>query len=258
MAARVVATLCRQCLSLSPRVLARRTITRLPLSQQRPILGYVRLFGGCTKECCAENPPRCWKCDAELSTCGHSKFFCRECEVIQAPEKDATYFELFSSPETFDINTTQLSDVYRQLQFKLHPDRFSKCTQEEQNLSAIQSSLVNKAYNTLLNPLKRGIYLLSIHGISIEEEDSLSSQEFLMEIMEINERLESAAKLQTLQDIETEIKLCIKKSTDEVAHAFDEGNYIAAKDALIKLRYYTNIEKQAKDRKMSMELSGEH
>jgi hypothetical protein len=32
--------------------------------------------------------------------------------------------------------------------------------QEEQNLSSLQSSMVNKAYSTILNPLSRGIYLV--------------------------------------------------------------------------------------------------
>lgn len=50
------------------------------------------------------------------------------------------------------------------------------------------------------------LWQLKLHDISIEEEDSISSPEFLMEIMEINEQLEIAANLQAIQDIETGIK----------------------------------------------------
>lgn len=32
---------------------------------------------------------------------------------------------IFSSPKTFDVDTVQLNDKYKELQWKLHPDKFS-------------------------------------------------------------------------------------------------------------------------------------
>lgn len=41
--------------------------------------------------------------------------------------------------------------------------------QPERELSAELSSLVNKAYQTLLDDHKRGVYLLKLHGMQIAE-----------------------------------------------------------------------------------------
>lgn len=64
--------------------------------------------------------------------------------------------------------------------------------QREKDLSESLSSLVNKAYSTLLNPLDRGIYMLKLHNVSIPEETTSLGPEFLMEIMELNEEIEEA------------------------------------------------------------------
>lgn len=55
------------------------------------------------------------------------------------------------------------------------------------------SSLINKAYNTLSNPLERGLYMLSLNNVSIPEGTTSLEPEFLMEIMERNERVEEAS-----------------------------------------------------------------
>lgn len=72
-----------------------RTTLKLPTSHGRPLLLAVRSMAGCTNECCKDNHHvlKCWKCNA-VHVHGHPEFFCRECEVIQPPEQDATYFEI--------------------------------------------------------------------------------------------------------------------------------------------------------------------
>lgn len=66
--------------------------------------------------------------------------------------------------------------------------------QEEKQISEELSSLVNKAYSTLLDPLNRGLYMLKLHNITIPEGTTSVDPEFLMDIMEINEEVESASK----------------------------------------------------------------
>ena len=41
--------------------------------------------------------------------------------------------------------------------------------QDEQDLAARESSLINQAYRTLKDPLKRSIYLLELAGHPLEE-----------------------------------------------------------------------------------------
>lgn len=73
--------------------------------------------------------------------------------------------------------------------------------QDEQVLSEEYSSLVNKAYATLLNPLDRGLYLLNLEGISIEEEAVTMDAEMLMYIMEKNEEVEEADSEQAFSEL---------------------------------------------------------
>jgi len=46
----------------------------------------------------------------------------------------------------------------------------------------------------LAHPLKRGLYMLQLKGISIPEGTTSLNPEFLMEIMERNEEIENAIK----------------------------------------------------------------
>lgn len=60
----------------------------------------------------------------------------------------------------------------------------------ELDYAQLQSSVINKAYNTLKNPLTRAQYILEQNGYKINESDSLSDPELLMEVMEFREELE--------------------------------------------------------------------
>jgi molecular chaperone HscB len=64
--------------------------------------------------------------------------------------------------------------------------------QEEREVSEQYSALVNKAYSTLLQPLARGLYMLHLHGVNLEEGTTESDPQFLAEIMETNEELTEA------------------------------------------------------------------
>lgn len=61
--------------------------------------------------------------------------------------------------------------------------------QQEQEYADQQSTAVNKAYDALLKPVPRALYLLKLNGLSLEEKDIQLDGEFLMDIMEINEEI---------------------------------------------------------------------
>lgn len=97
------------------------------------------------------------------------------------------YFDLFGVQKDARINMKELTKRFRNVQSQIHPDKFSRKSEEEQNLSSEWSSLVNKAYRTLQDPLARGEYLLSLRGIKLSENITMDNPEFLMEMMEKNE-----------------------------------------------------------------------
>lgn len=61
--------------------------------------------------------------------------------------------------------------------------------QIEQEYADQQSTLVNKAYDALLKPVPRALYMLKLHGLSLEEKDIQLAGEFLMDVMDINEEI---------------------------------------------------------------------
>lgn len=155
--------------------------------------------------CTAPVTQSCWNCRRALDQT--PAFFCMLCKVVQAPVEGVSYFQIMDCDYTFALDTQKLQKRYFQLQRSLHPDNFSQKSETEQEYSQRQSALVNKAYWTLLKPLSRGLYMLELQGLRIEEgTDSGADSEFLMELMEINEALDAAPTPKEANEIGRETK----------------------------------------------------
>jgi len=82
----------------------------------------------------------------------------------------STYFTLFSLPEHLHIDLAALEKTFYALSRKLHPDRFASKPQAEQDAALAAASDLNDAYRTLRDPIARTEYLLSLHGVQMEEQ----------------------------------------------------------------------------------------
>lgn len=181
----------------------------------------------------------CWNCKALITSA--IEFFCPSCNIIQRPLKKTTYFEIMDSPKTFDVDTVQLNDKYKELQWKLHPDKFSDVSEEEKKISEEQSSRVNEAYVTLLKPLSRGLYLLNLHGERVTESEATSTDgEFLAAIMEKYEQISSSSE-ERLEEIQKENNEHLEKCIQDISDAFAQGDIQTARQEVIKLNYYNNV-----------------
>lgn len=98
------------------------------------------------------------------------------------------YFEIFNLPEKFDIDLVLLQDNYREIQKKIHPDKFTTSTENEKIQSMIKSTQVNDAYLTMKLPLKRAHYLISLHH---KNKKIILPPDFLIQQMEWEEYFES-------------------------------------------------------------------
>jgi molecular chaperone HscB len=105
----------------------------------------------------------------------------------------SNYFELFGLPQTYQLDTTALSERYRQLQRVIHPDRFAHASDQEKRLSMQGAARINEAYQTLKDPIGRARYILALQGVNTEGQGRTSQDpEFLMEQMELREELAAA------------------------------------------------------------------
>ncbi|XP_053938036.1 iron-sulfur cluster co-chaperone protein HscB [Cuculus canorus] len=195
--------------------------------------------------------PRCWSCGRGLPGAEGPPRFCPGCRALQPPAPRPDLFRLLQCDRAFRIDTDLLRRRFRSLQRALHPDRFGQRPPEEQRYSEQHSSLINKAYQTLLHPLSRGLYLLEVNGVEpAQETDCDADSEFLMEIMEINEKLAESKNEAILEEIETLIKVKQEELTKAVAAAFEQDDFQEAKKLLAKMKYFANLEDKLKNKKI--------
>uniref|UniRef100_A0A1A8CLN3 Iron-sulfur cluster co-chaperone protein HscB n=2 Tax=Nothobranchius kadleci TaxID=1051664 RepID=A0A1A8CLN3_NOTKA len=201
-----------------------------------------------SKSCCTSQiKPHCWNCKRLLEKT--STFFCKSCQAIQPPEEGTTYFKIMDCDYTFTLDTHKLQTRYLQLQRSLHPDNFSQKSVKEQGFSEHQSALVNKAYTTLLKPLSRGLYMLELEGVPLEEgTDSHADSDFLLELMEVNEALDEAQTPEEASKIGECMKGKLADLTEQIDAALHKGELHAARALLTKMKYYTNIEEKVKEK----------
>jgi len=62
---------------------------------------------------------------------------------------------------------------------EFHPDRHASSDEEVKTEMAEKATDVTRAYNTIGDPLSRALYLLELHGASLEESDNVSSMQAL-------------------------------------------------------------------------------
>ena len=61
--------------------------------------------------------------------------------------------------------------------------------------------MLNTAYKTLLSPVLRAQYILTLEGFPPSEVDKFSDPEFIMEVMEMREELEEVQTEEALEQI---------------------------------------------------------
>jgi molecular chaperone HscB len=113
-------------------------------------------------------PVACWSCSVAHN---ESTLFCPNCSKIQPPI-GGNYYSVFSLEPRLNLDLTALENEFHRLSRRLHPDRFARATESEKEWSLADTALLNDAYRTLRDPLRRTQYLLKLHGAEIGEEFS--------------------------------------------------------------------------------------
>jgi molecular chaperone HscB len=158
------------------------------------------VFLGMTHSVAAADPnpaqtlaePRCWSCAAPLAP---AELFCAACRRVQPLAADATYFEVFALPRKLKLDAAALEREFYRLSRRLHPDVYARASPQEQEWSLANSSLVNDAYRTLKDPIKRTEYLLKLEGMAGEDDGGANKADrvpadLLEEVFELNMQLD--------------------------------------------------------------------
>ncbi len=155
----------------------------------------------------------------------------------------SNFFELLNQTPAFELNLEALECEFIQAQKQAHPDNFMHIDGADLNNQHDLSALINQAYMTLRDPLKRAIYYLSLHNVLID--DSPMPLEFLMEQMDFRDTLEAANTPALKESLQAIMRAKIEEQYDILKNLFLDNTCENLKLTVIvvkKLRFWTNIE----------------
>ncbi len=136
------------------------------------------------------------------------------------------HFALFELPRTFRIDSAALDARYREIQARVHPDKFAHAGDAEQRLSLQWATRINEAYQTLKKPLPRAKYLLHLAGQDVGAENNTAMPtDFLIDQMEWREAVaeaRAAGEHHELERLHHRLKHDIGERYDELAVLLDE------------------------------------
>jgi molecular chaperone HscB len=174
-------------------------------------------------------PVACWSCSI-----GHndSTLFCPHCSKIQPPP-GGDYFSVFGLEPNLNLDLLKLEHEFHRLSRKLHPDRFARAEENEKQWSLADTALLNDAYRTLKDPIRRTEYLLKLLGAEIGEEHSGKDRndpsrvpaDLLEEVFELNMQLEEMRAARATGEADTELQISLeqaKRKFDQLLEAVDE------------------------------------
>jgi len=99
------------------------------------------------------------------------------------------YFDFYGIPESFHPNVAALKKKFYELSKQYHPDFYATDTDEKKQEILELSTINNKAWQTLSDPAKRLEYILRQRELLVDGAKPALPGDFLMEMMDINERL---------------------------------------------------------------------
>jgi len=191
----------------------------------------------------------CSKCGEYLS---QSHIICPKCNAIRRINPSTNFFELLNVEKAYKIDLQKLQKEFRHLQTLVHPDKFSNKPKDEQSISADWSSLINKAYTTLQDPIKRGEYLLQEQNIKIPEKNESVDPEFLMEVMEKNEEVAELKNRSEIEKYLEELRKEIENLHLSLGESLSKQDFKEALNLLIRMRYFHNLETKLKEKLYEM------
>jgi len=174
-------------------------------------------------------PVACWSCSI-----GHndSTLFCPHCSKIQPPP-GGDYFSVFSLEPKLNLDLSALEHEFHRLSRKLHPDRFARALDNEKQWSLADTALLNDAYRTLKDPIRRTEYLLKLLGAEIGEERSGKDRidpsrvpaDLLEEVFDLNMQLEEMRAARATGEADPALQVSLeqaKRKFDVLLEAVDE------------------------------------
>ncbi len=170
--------------------------------------------------------------------------------VVANPSASDNYFRFFGLDQEFQIDLPALDQAYLAIQKEVHPDRHARGSDSERRLAMQMATYANTAFQTLKNPISRGLYLCRIHGVNANlETNTAMPAAFLMKQMDWRESLEDQEEdLAALEVLAQEVGDSKKETLTELTQAIDgAANYERAAELLRGLLFINKFEIELDD-----------
>ncbi|MDN3921654.1 Fe-S protein assembly co-chaperone HscB [Roseateles violae] len=145
---------------------------------------------------------------------------------------DDNDFALFGLPERQEQQRAEIEARWKNLQARVHPDKFAAEGAAAQRLAMQWALRVNEAHQRLRDPLQRAAYLCELRGVPLlVNENTRMPASFLMEQMAWREGLDEAADAgdaAAVRAIDDEVAAREAALLAEVRRLLDEAGDTAA------------------------------
>jgi molecular chaperone HscB len=155
-----------------------------------------------------------------------------------------SHFDLFGLAPAYALEPEALERSYREIQSRVHPDRFAHAGDAERRASLQWTTRVNEAYRTLKDPVQRARHLLELNGVDVAfETNTAMPADFLAQQMELRERLEEASTPAALDQMRRTLSQQRLRLENEIGETIDaRKDYSAAAGLVRKLQFLDRLE----------------
>ncbi|MCU0950628.1 MAG: Fe-S protein assembly co-chaperone HscB [Burkholderiaceae bacterium] len=146
------------------------------------------------------------------------------------------HFALFGLVPRFAIDLAMLEAAYKDVQGRVHPDRFAAGTPAERRVAMQWATRANEAYRALRDDAQRAAYLCEHNGAAIDAESNTTMPPaFLMQQMQWRESLDEArAAGQGSDALRAEVNDARDRTIAQIGAALDEARDYPRAAALVR------------------------
>ena len=160
------------------------------------------------------------------------------------------HYELFQLPQRFAVDTGALDNAYRDVQSRVHPDKFVNATDAEKRVAMQWATRANEAYQALKSPQKRAQYLCELHGVDLQTESNTAMPvAFLMQQMEWREALgdaRAAKDSNALDALDRDLRAARKAQLAGIEQQLDAADYVGAAQGVRALLFLEKFSEEVR------------
>ena len=151
------------------------------------------------------------------------------------------YFQALGLEPTLTLSLDDLKKRFYELSRQWHPDKFSRADPSERQRALDMTALINDAFRTLRDPVKRAEYFLKEKGIELSKD---APPELLEEVFELNMAIEESDRPQ-LESARERFAGMRAEIDSQLQRLFESQDLEEIRSLLNRRRYISNLVREA-------------